>query len=74
MIVDISIYYSPFMDLPLLPLFPQQIQCYKNEQSLLDCRLSQLNCYSNYQYIGIRCQGIKHPLMFILIIIVLLYS
>ena len=74
MIVGISIYNSPFLDLPLLPLFPQQFQCSNNEQSLLECRPSQLNCYSNYQYLGIRCQSIKHLLMFILVIIVLLYS
>ena len=66
-------YGSSFLNLPLLPFFPQSFQCLGNEQSPLDCRLYTLNCHNNYQYSGINCQGTEYILIFKSNIIVLLY-
>ena len=67
-------YGSSFLNLPLLPFFPQTFQCLGNEQSPLDCNPYPLNCYNNYQYSGFECQGTEHLLILKWNIIVLLYS
>lgn len=54
-------YSSSFLDLPDLPLFPFEFNCYSIMGSLFSCSRYAISCYSSnsnsYKYSGVTCEG-----------------